>query len=62
MKRIYIAFVFSLVSGLFTGCVREQIEEPYASVELTAMIEAGQDTKTTLSGLDDGMNRPTWPR
>jgi hypothetical protein len=60
MKRIYIAFVFSLVSGLFTDCVREQIEEPYASVELTAMIEAGQDTKTTLSGLDDGMYYPLW--
>ena len=60
MKRIYIALMYSLVSGLFMGCVREQIEEPYASVELTAVMEAEQETRTTLSGLDNGMYYPLW--
>ncbi|MBR2608110.1 MAG: hypothetical protein IKC68_00075, partial [Bacteroidales bacterium] len=63
MKHIYSAILSFLMIVSVTGCMFEVLEEPVespGSVKLTAMMEAGPDSKTSLSGLEGGMYYPLW--
>ena len=63
MKKIYGAILSFLMTVSVAGCMFEVLEEPVespVSVELTAMMEAGPDSRTGLSGLEGGMYYPLW--
>lgn len=63
MKHIYSAILSFLMIVSVAGCMFEVLEEPVespGSVELTAMMEAGPDSKTSLSGLEGDMYYPLW--
>lgn len=63
MKHIYSAILSFLMIVSVTGCMFEVLEEPVespGSVELTAMMETGPDSKTSLSGLEGDMYYPLW--
>ena len=63
MKHIYSAILSFLMIMSVTGCMFEVLEEPVespGSVELTAMMETGPDSKTSLSGLEGDMYYPLW--
>ena len=63
MKHIYSAILSFLMIVSVTGCMFEVLEEPVESpdsVELTAMMETGPDSKTSLSGLEGDMYYPLW--
>lgn len=60
MKAIYRIFIFTLLLGLMASCNREELALELTNVELSAIMESGAKTKTTLSGLEDGMYYPLW--
>ena len=59
MKTIFRYIILCAALSFTAGCVQEEIAEDF-SVEITARIDAGADTRTTLSGLEDGMYYPLW--
>ena len=60
MKAIYRIFIFTLLLGLMASCNREELALELTNVELSAIMESGAKTKTTLSGLEEGMYYPLW--
>ena len=60
MKTIYKYSILLSALLLSAGCVREEISEENAYVEITARMEHEPDTRTTLSGLENGMYYPLW--
>ena len=59
MKTIYRFIILFAVLFLWTGCVQEEIAEEF-SVEISARMEAEPDTRTSLSGLENGMYYALW--
>ncbi len=59
MKTIYRFIILFATLLVWTGCVREEIAEDF-SVEIMARMESEADTRTSLSGLQDGMYYPLW--
>lgn len=60
MKTIYKCFTLLAAIVLLAGCIQEEIPEVKASVEITARMECDADTRTSLSGLENGMYYPLW--
>ncbi len=59
MKTIVRLCAFFLALALSSACVREE-QVGSAAVELTARLEYDAETRTTLSGLENGMYYPLW--
>lgn len=60
MKRTYRYFILTAAVALTAGCVQEEVPEVGSAVEITAAMEHEADTRTTLSGLEDGMYYSLW--
>lgn len=60
MKTIYRLLVLFLMLTSIWGCVKTELVEEISNVELTASMEYEAETRTSLSGLENGMYYPLW--
>ena len=60
MKTIDRIIIFFLVMYSISACVKPELVEELSSIELTATMEYDAETKTSLSGLENGMYYPLW--
>lgn len=60
MRTIYRYFILFATVVLVAGCIQEDLPEVETSVEIAARMECEADTKTSLSGLENGMYYPLW--
>lgn len=60
MKIIDRIIMFFLAMCSISACVKPEPVEEFSSVELTATMEYDAETKTSLSGLENGMYYPLW--
>ncbi len=60
MKTIVRIIICSFIFVLLTGCLKEESILDVAQYELIARMETDARTKTSLSGLQDGMYYPLW--
>ncbi|MBR2064029.1 MAG: hypothetical protein IJ971_04995 [Bacteroidales bacterium] len=60
MKIIDRIIIFFLAMCSISACVKPEPVEEFSSVELTAAMEYDAETRTTLSGLENGMYYPLW--
>ena len=60
MKTIYRFLIIFLMLTSIWGCVKTELVEDVSKVELTATMEYEAETRTSLSGLENGMYYPLW--
>lgn len=60
MKTIYRFLIIFLMLTSILGCVKTELVEDVSKVELTATMEYEAETRTSLSGLENGMYYPLW--
>lgn len=60
MKTICRFLISILMQTFFWGCVKAELAEKVSTVELIAAMEYETETRTSLSGLENGMYYPLW--
>lgn len=60
MKTIYKILSLFILSSFLSGCINDELSDTTYIVELTAIMEDSEKTRTTLSGLDNGAYYPIW--
>ena len=60
MKALYKYYMILTVLLFYASCIQEDMLDGIASVEIAARMEYDVETKTSISGLENGMYYPLW--
>ena len=60
MKRLCFVMISVMSATMVAGCMEERLEEYSAPIEISARMESEPDTRTSLSGLENGMYYALW--